>query len=110
VGRAIAQVLSRRLPTAATQVRAQVRSRGICGRQSGTEAKFLRVLQFPLPIIIPQTAPHSSSIVWAGTTGHLVADVSSRLCLAVENCEYCMMTRSCLLNVRWEERRKHTVT
>jgi hypothetical protein len=25
---------------------------------------FLRVLLFPLPILIPPTAPHSSSIIW----------------------------------------------
>jgi hypothetical protein len=59
--RAIAQAVSRRLPTAAARVRAQVRSCGICGGQSGTEAGFLRVLRFPLPILIPSTAPHSSS-------------------------------------------------
>jgi hypothetical protein len=41
VGRAIAQAVSRLLPTAAALVRAQVRSCGICGGQSGTEAGFL---------------------------------------------------------------------
>jgi hypothetical protein len=62
-GRAIAQAVSLRLPTAATRVRTQVRSYGICGRQSGTGAGFLRVLLFPLPVFIPPTASHSSSIV-----------------------------------------------
>jgi hypothetical protein len=62
VGRAIAQAVSRRHPTAAARVRAHVRSCGICG-QCGTGAGFLRVLRFPLPILIPPTAPHSSSIV-----------------------------------------------
>jgi hypothetical protein len=63
VGRAIAQAVSRRLPTAMARVRAQVKSCGICGGQSGTEAGFLRALRFPLPILLPPTAPHSSSII-----------------------------------------------
>jgi hypothetical protein len=62
-GRAIAQVVSRRLPTAAALVRAHVRSCGICGGESGTAAGFLRVLRFPLQILIPPTAPHSSSSI-----------------------------------------------
>jgi hypothetical protein len=61
-GRAIAQAVSSWLPTAAVQVRAQVGSCGICGEQSGAGAGFLRVLRFPLPILIPPTAPHSSSM------------------------------------------------
>jgi hypothetical protein len=40
-----------RLPTAAARVLAQVRSCGMCGRQCGTGAGFLRVLRFPLPSI-----------------------------------------------------------
>jgi hypothetical protein len=63
-GRAIAQAVSRRLPTAAARVRSQVRSCGICGGQSGAAAGFLRVLRFHLPILIPPTTPHSSSIIW----------------------------------------------
>jgi hypothetical protein len=79
-GRAIAQAVSRRLPTSAARLRAQVRSCGICGGQSGTEAGFLRVLRFPLQILIPPAAPHStSSINRAGTIGQLVADVPSGL-------------------------------
>jgi hypothetical protein len=62
-GRAIAQAVSRRLPTAEARVRSQVRSCGICGGQSGTGAGFLRVLGFPLPILVPPTTPHSSSII-----------------------------------------------
>jgi hypothetical protein len=62
-GRAIAQAVSGRLPTAAARVRSQVRSCGICGGQSGTEAGFLRVLRFPLPILIPPTTAHSSPII-----------------------------------------------
>jgi hypothetical protein len=63
-GRAIAQAVSGRLPTAAAQVRARVRSCGIYGGQSGTGAGFLRVLPFPLPIRILPFAPQSSSIIW----------------------------------------------
>jgi hypothetical protein len=63
IGRAIAQVVSRRLPNAAVRVRAQVRSCGICGGQSGIGAGFPRVLPFPLPILIPPIAPDSSSII-----------------------------------------------
>jgi hypothetical protein len=61
MGRAIAQAISRRFPTAAARVRAWVRSCGICGGQSGTGEGFLRVLRFPLPIHIPPIAPQSSS-------------------------------------------------
>jgi hypothetical protein len=60
---AIAQAVSRRLPNAAARVRAQVRSCEICGGQSGTGAGFLQVLRFLLPIFIPPTDPHSSSII-----------------------------------------------
>jgi hypothetical protein len=65
-GRAIAQAVSCRLPTAAARVRTQVRSCWICGEQSGTGEDFLRVLLFPLPILIPPTAPHSSSSIIRG--------------------------------------------
>jgi hypothetical protein len=52
VGRAVAQAVSRWLPTAAVWVRARAAC-GICGGQSGTGAGLLRVLLFPLPIIPP---------------------------------------------------------
>jgi hypothetical protein len=48
-GRAIAQAVSRWLPTAAARVRPRVWSSGICGGQSGAGVGFLRVLRFPLP-------------------------------------------------------------
>jgi H+/Cl- antiporter ClcA len=41
LGRAIAQAVSRRLPTATAWVRAQVRLCEICGGRSGTGASFL---------------------------------------------------------------------
>jgi hypothetical protein len=47
----------------------------------GTGAGFLRVLRFPLPILIPPTAPYSSSSSGVGTIGLLVADVPSGLSL-----------------------------
>jgi hypothetical protein len=70
LGLAIAQAVSRWLPTAAARVRARVWSSGICGGQKGAGAGFLRVLRFPLPIFIPPIAPQSSSsIIWACTIG-----------------------------------------
>jgi hypothetical protein len=71
-GRAIAQEVNCRLPTAAARVRSQLRSCGVCGGQSGIGTGFLLVLRFPLPVIIPPNAPYSSSE--AGTVGQLVVD------------------------------------
>jgi hypothetical protein len=47
-GLAVAQAVSRWLPTAAVRVRVR-KACGVCGGQSGTGADFLRVLRFPLP-------------------------------------------------------------
>jgi hypothetical protein len=55
--RAVAQAVSRWVPTAAARVRVRAAC-GVCGGQSGTGAGFLRVLRFPLPII-PQISPSS---------------------------------------------------
>jgi hypothetical protein len=63
LGRVISQAVSRRLPTAADRVRAQLKSCGICGGQSGTGTGFLRVLRFPLPILITLNVSHSSSVI-----------------------------------------------
>jgi hypothetical protein len=75
-GLAIAQTVSRWLPTAAAPVRARVWSGWICGGQSGAGAGFLRVLRFPLPIFIPPNSPSSHS-PGAGTIGQYMADVPS---------------------------------
>jgi hypothetical protein len=40
LGGAIARAVNHRLPNVVTQVRIWVRSRGICGRQSGTGASY----------------------------------------------------------------------
>jgi hypothetical protein len=80
--RAIVQAVSRRLPTAAARVRTQVRSCGICGRQSDTGLGFLRVFRFPLPVLIPSTAPQSPSSINRGWYSRpVVADVPSGLSL-----------------------------
>jgi hypothetical protein len=62
----VTQAVSRRLPTAAARVRARVRSCRICGGQSGTGERCLWVLRFPLPILIPPTAPHWPSSIIRG--------------------------------------------
>jgi hypothetical protein len=64
-GCAVAQAVSRRLPTAAVQVRAQVRLSPICGGQNGTGTGSLRLLRFPVPLIL-LPAPHSSSSIILG--------------------------------------------
>jgi hypothetical protein len=53
-GRAIAQAVSRWLPTAVARVRARVWLSGVCG---GAAAGFLRELSFALPIFIPPNFP-----------------------------------------------------
>jgi hypothetical protein len=58
LGRAVAQAVSRWLPTAAARV-CVLAACEICGGQSGTGVGFLRVLRFPLPIIIPPICPSS---------------------------------------------------
>jgi hypothetical protein len=64
-GRVITQAVSRWFPTAGAWVRARVKSCGICGGESGTEAGFQRVFRFPLPIFNQPFAPQSpSSIIW----------------------------------------------
>jgi hypothetical protein len=59
MGHAIAQVISPKLLTVLAWFKSQVTPCVLCGRQSGTLARFLQALWFPLPIFIPPTAPHS---------------------------------------------------
>jgi hypothetical protein len=68
LARAVAQAVSRWLPTAAARVRVRPACE-VCGGQSSTGAGFLRVLRFPLPIIIPPIS-RSSQSPGAGTIGH----------------------------------------
>jgi hypothetical protein len=86
LGRAIAQVGSRRLATATALVRFQVRAYRICCQQNGTGAGFLQLLRFPCKILIPPTDPLSSSLLsptGAGTIGPLVACLPSGISLTV---------------------------
>jgi hypothetical protein len=69
-GRAIAQAVSRRLPTAAARVQTRVGTWDFVMDKSGAGAGFLRELRFPLPIYIPSCSPQSSSLTpEAGTIG-----------------------------------------
>jgi hypothetical protein len=91
LGRAIAQAISRWLPTAAARVRARVWSCEICGGQSGAGAGFLRVLRLPLPIFILPTAPQSpSSIIWGLYNRPDVAAVPGGLCPTPLRTHYCL--------------------
>jgi hypothetical protein len=51
IGRAVAQMISSRISTAATRGQAPVKWLGICGGQNGTGAVFFKVLRFPLLLI-----------------------------------------------------------
>jgi hypothetical protein len=85
-GRAIAQVVSRRISTTVARVRARFCTCGICGGQSGSEAGFLWVLRFPLPNFIPPIAPQSpSSIIWGLYNRPAVTAVPSGLSLAPQS-------------------------
>jgi hypothetical protein len=69
-GRATAQAVSRRLPTAAARVQTRVGTWDFVMEKSGAGAGFLRELRFPLPIYIPSYSPQSSSLSReAGTMG-----------------------------------------
>jgi hypothetical protein len=60
MGRAMAQVVSRRPLTAEARVRARVNPCGICGGQSGTRTGFLRVIRFsPVNTSFHRRSPNS---------------------------------------------------
>jgi hypothetical protein len=63
---AIAQAVSRRLRTAGGPGSSTGQVMWDLWWKSGTGADFLRVLRFSLPILIPPTAPHSSSSIIRG--------------------------------------------
>jgi hypothetical protein len=72
LGRAIAQAVSRRLPTAAARVQTRVRlvMWDFVMDKSGAGTGFLRELRFHLPIYIPSASPQLSSLSpEAGTIG-----------------------------------------
>jgi hypothetical protein len=75
-GRAVAQEVSVRLPTAVARFRVLVRTCGICGGQSGTGAGFLLVQWFPLPSI-PLTAPHAASSIIRGWYNRALSGLGS---------------------------------
>jgi hypothetical protein len=72
-GHVRAEVVCCQLPTAAAWIRSQARSCEILGGRSGTEAGFLRVLRFPLPILIHRLIHAPRGLV------QIVADVPSGL-------------------------------
>jgi hypothetical protein len=61
--RPVAHTVSRRLPTTVARARSQVRLCETCVEQNGTGAGFFRVLQSPLPILIPPIALNSLIIL-----------------------------------------------
>jgi hypothetical protein len=56
-GSVILWVVSRQILIAVAQVQSKVRSYDIYSRQNVTELGFLLVCRFPVPVLIPQTAP-----------------------------------------------------
>jgi hypothetical protein len=56
---AVAQAVSRWLPTAAARVRVRAEHVGFVVDIKGTGTGFLQVLRFPLSIIIPPVSPSS---------------------------------------------------
>jgi hypothetical protein len=77
IRRAITKAGNPRFPTAAALVRAKVPLSGICGRQSGTGAGFLRLFRFPMSYPFHQMLHIHHLLSGPGTVGQLMADVDS---------------------------------
>jgi hypothetical protein len=63
IGRAIAEAVSRWLPTAAARVQSRVWSSEICGGQSGAGAGFVRVRQKKITLKTQATLPFYSILI-----------------------------------------------
>jgi hypothetical protein len=70
LGCAIARAVRCGLPTAAARVRSRFRACGICGGRSGLGAGCLRVLRFPLTILIPPSHYLQIGCTFHNTFGH----------------------------------------
>jgi hypothetical protein len=76
----MAQAVTRRLPTAAVQIRSQFRSRGIYDRQSGTWTDFSECFGSPWQFSFHRMI-HTHLSRGAGTIGPLLAGIKSGLSL-----------------------------
>jgi hypothetical protein len=78
LGRAIAQALSRWLPTAAVRDSRPGRHVGFCGGQSGAGAGFLRVLRLPLPNLFHQLLQKIIFIIIIIINQSIIGDMYNR--------------------------------
>jgi hypothetical protein len=86
LGRAIAQAVSRRLPTAAARVRSQVTSSGICGGKMALGQVSPEYFGFPCQFSfhwLLDTHHHHLLPYRAGTISQMAADVPSGLILTL---------------------------
>jgi hypothetical protein len=95
---AIIRVVSRRLPTAAARGRSQVKSCEMSKKWYKADSLQVLVPEFPLPIFIPQTSPHSLIILSYSTVIYIyiyklfrelhVCGISNCLLCFKFNCTY----------------------